>query len=213
MFRRKRIIRNFPLNELRDMTRILFIDDEERDKTIEYLQKERWHARWIEDLESMENTELKDSHIIFVDIMGVGKKLSKEHEGLDLIVSIKKKYPEKKVAVYSSKSTHDIFHPANELVDKRILKRAGDFEVFRLTAEELSRKCFNWDNVIENIYMMISDELPTEMKKEELSKAILKSIDGKMNIDEDKMRKYLRIGRTTYELVMPLLSLYLGQIK
>ncbi|SIR08189.1 hypothetical protein SAMN05920897_1361 [Alkalispirochaeta americana] len=210
MFRKQKFVRNFELESLKEKTRILFIDDEERKKTIDYLDKERWRAQWIDDLDSMEKTALKDSHIIFVDIMGVGKKLEKEYEGLDLIVSIKEKYPEKKVVVYSSKSMHDIFHPANEIVDKRILKRAGDFEVFRSAIEELSKKCFNWDSVIEEIFRLIKDELPSGYRKEDLSKVLLKSINKDKSLNEKKIRTMLTVGKTTYDILMPLLSLYLG---
>lgn len=209
--KKKRIVKNFNLQQLKRITRILFIDDEDRSKTIQYLKSENWNARQIFDLESMENTNLIDSHIIYIDIMGVGKQMGKLNEGLDLIVSIKNKYPEKKVVVYSSKSTHDLFHEANDLVDKRILKRAGDFEVFRTTAEELSKKCFNWDFVIAEIFKKIEGELPENYDKNILENSLLKVIGFNGTIKQEKFQRILRVGKTTYDLVIPILCLYLGK--
>ena len=209
----KRLLKNHDIDHLKKITRILFIDDEDRTRLINYLDREGWQARQVIDLNSMENIDLKDSHIVFTDIMGIGKLLEKENEGLDIVVSIKKKFPEKKVALYSSKSTHDIFHEANDLVDKRIFKRSGDFEQFRLTAEELSKKCFSWDFVIHEIFEKIKGDLPEGYAEGDLSTALTKSVGYRGTANRAKIRKILRIGKTSLDVLMPLLSLYLQYVK
>ncbi len=207
--KKKNLLRNPDVAQLKSMTRILFIDDEDRTRLLNYLEREGWHARQIRDLCRLEDVDLRDSHIVFVDIMGIGKALEKENEGLDVVVSIKRKFPEKKVVLYSSRSTHDIFHEANELADKRIYKRSGDLEQFILTAEELSRRCFSWDHVVHEIFEKIKNQLPEGCKEADLHTALARSIGYRGAVNGVRMQRLLRIGKNAYDVVMPLLSLYL----
>ena len=124
--RMSKLPQDLSLEALQAQTHVLFIDDEDRADVIGYLHGESWRCRQLYDLDSMENPELKDAHIVCIDIRGVGRKLNKEAEGLDLVVSIRNRYPEKKIVLYSSQATHNIFHPANDMIDKRIHKRSGD---------------------------------------------------------------------------------------
>ena len=198
------------LHELKSRTRILFIDDQDRSRLIQYLQGEGWECKQLHDLERLEDFDVRDAQIIFVDILGVGRKLEKPDEGLDVVVSIKKRYPEKKVAVYSSKETHNLFHPANDLVDKRIPKRGGDFEVFQRAIEELSQRCYHWDQVVDEIYRKIQPELPQDYDRDRLKQTLERSVTRKGQIKTGRLQRALRIGKTTYDLVSPLLGLYLG---
>ena len=66
--RKKDLFSDVPLDTLQDLTRILFIDDEDRSDVISYLSREKWHCRQLRDVDSLENAEIKDSHIICIDI-------------------------------------------------------------------------------------------------------------------------------------------------
>jgi DNA-binding NarL/FixJ family response regulator len=142
--------------------------------------------------------------------LGVGQKLEKENQGLDIVVSLKEKYPEKKVAVYSSKETHNMFHPANEIVDKRISKRGGDFEVFRKAIEELSAKCYNWDYVIDEIYKRIRHELPEEIDRERLKKELEKSVTNRKKINRKRIMKILKVSKDNYNFIILAIQLVLS---
>ena len=137
-------IKETTIEDIKAKTRILFIDDQSRNDIVEYLDNEGWSARWISDIKAIDIPDILDSHIICVDIKGVGQKLNKENEGLDIAASIKKRYPQKKVILYSSQASHNIFHEANVLIDRRIHKSSGDYEIFRNEIEDLSKEIFKF---------------------------------------------------------------------
>ena len=107
--------------ELKDKTRVLLIDDEET-SLVESLKAEGWHVKYLPDLDRYNNTDLRDAHIVCIDIKGVGKKLNIKEEGLGLVRNIKEKYPEKRIILCSSISSHDIFDNAIDLVQSYLDK-------------------------------------------------------------------------------------------
>lgn len=97
-FKKKNIFRNLSIEEIKEKTRVLFIDDQNRNDIIEYLSKSDWKCRQLfeRDFDTLDAIDIKDSHIICVDINGVGEKLGKNN-GLDIVKSIKTKTPNKKL--------------------------------------------------------------------------------------------------------------------
>ena len=177
--------KNLSITQIKEKTRILFIDDQSRDDIIDYLKEEGWTAHLLKDTEfkAIDNSEIKDHHIICVDIKGVGIALKKEKEGLDIAVSIKKNYPHKKVILYSSQATHDIFHEANDLIDKRIYKSSGDFEVFKDAIEVLGKEIFNWENMVLFSYNKYKEYFPADVTIEKYKKIIQKLVaTGSINV-------------------------------
>ena len=152
-FKKKNIFRNLSIEEIKEKTRVLFIDDQNRNDIIEYLSKSDWKCRQLfeRDFDTLDAIDIKDSQIICVDINGVGEKLGKNN-GLDIVKSIKTKTPNKKIIIYSSQTTQNIFHEAVDLADKKIFKSAGDFEVFKNAIEELSKTIFSWDEMVLTSY-------------------------------------------------------------
>lgn len=174
-FKKKNIFRNLSIEEIKEKTRVLFIDDQNRNDIIEYLSKSDWKCRQLfeRDFDTLDAIDIKDSQIICVDINGVGEKLGKNN-GLDIVKSIKTKTPNKKIIIYSSQTTQNIFHEAVDLADKKIFKSAGDFEVFKNAIEELSKTIFSWDEMVltsyENVKPYYGDELTLELYKTKLEK-------------------------------------------
>jgi pimeloyl-CoA synthetase len=207
MFNKK--INDTPINEIKEKIRILFIDDQDRKDIIDYLDNEGWKARWITDLKAIDSPDITDTHIICVDIKGVGQKLNKEYEGLDIAASIKKRYPYKKVILYSSQATHDIFHEANSLVDKRIHKSSGDFEVFRNDIEDLSKEVFNWSTLAIKVYTLYRKELPHDLSYEKFE-GNLRKIVKESNISESIVSKYIPIAGTVAQIISLILQAYRG---
>ena len=82
----------------------------------------------MKDIDNLDSDMLMNSHILFVDINGVGIKLDFKDEGLGLANAIKKKYPNKKVVIYSSDEKGNRFHKALRNVDDFLSKNAEPFE-------------------------------------------------------------------------------------
>lgn len=177
--------------ELKDKTRILLIDDEETD-LVESLKSEGWHIKYMADLDKYNNTDLKDAHIVCVDIKGVGKKLNIKEEGLGLVRNIKEKYPEKRIILCSSVSSHDIFDNAIDLVDKKVFKN-GQTHPFDSAIQELALKLFDWDSLMKEIYFKYKSEFGVEISLEEFTTKMKSVIDGN-EIDTDKILKVTLAG-------------------
>src|SRR5690606_20901804 len=163
--------------DLKDKTRILFIDDRETD-LVSALKKEGWRVKYVDDLDSYNNTDLVDSQIICSDIKGVGIKLNVQGEGLGLVKAIKAKYPEKKIILYSSISSHDIFDNAIDLVDKKLFKD-GQVHPFDAAITELSEKLFDWDTVVKDIYFRYRSEFGVELSLTEFNEKMQSTLNGK----------------------------------
>lgn len=191
------------LPELKDKTRILLIDDEETN-LVESLKGEGWHIKYMADLDRYNNTDLKDAHIVCVDIKGVGKKLNIKDEGLGLIRNIKEKYPEKRIILCSSYSSHDIFDNAVDLVDKKVYKD-GQTHPFDSAIEELSYKLFDWDSLIREIYFKYKSEFGVEISIEEFSTKMKKVIDGN-EIDIEKILKITAAGMKVADGIKTILT-------
>ena len=127
-----------PLEVRKSVTRILFIDDDSKFQVVQILKKSGWvYTKTIKDVKSIDCPEVYEANILFVDIQGVGKQLGFADEGLGLADAIKKKYPNKKVIIYSAETKGDRFHKALRNVDSFLPKNADPYE-FQQIIEELS---------------------------------------------------------------------------
>ena len=129
------------------------IDDNEPEEIKGHLEKEGWKVSWIPDLDALSNKTLKACHIVCLDIMGVGKLLRLE-SGMGLVKTIKSKYPEKKIILYSSVSHQDIFDDSVDIVDKRLRKEISPLP-FSAAVEELAIKTLNWKDTAKLAYSKI----------------------------------------------------------
>lgn len=101
------------IDGIRAQTTILFIDDDKEFKIVPILRKAGWKNTSFfpnADVKDINAEKIRNAHIIFVDIKGVGKTMY-EDEGLGLVVDLKKKYPQKKVVIYSAIPEHKLFRP------------------------------------------------------------------------------------------------------
>lgn len=122
----------------KDNIRILFIDDDSRFKVVKILQKSGWvHTTTQKDVSTLNEQSIKDAHILFVDIQGVGAAMGFGDEGLGLASAIKNEYPSKKVVIYSSESNGDRFHKALKTVDNFLSKNADPYE-FQTIVEDFA---------------------------------------------------------------------------
>lgn len=117
-------------------TKILFIDDEIRFKVVKILQKAGWlHTKLIKDAHNLDQLEIKEAKIIFVDIQGVGIDLNFKEEGLGLASALKNKYPDKKIIIYSAEQKGDRFHKALREVDDFLQKDADPYQFQRIVED------------------------------------------------------------------------------
>ncbi len=130
------------IEELKVKTHILFVDDESF-KIVKIIKNtEGWiNTNWVKDVKSLTAPEVRRADIVFVDINGVGGSLFNE-QGLGLAGGIKRKYPEKRVIIYSEESEHNVFSENWKIVDDRLPKNADPIE-FITKIETFAAEIYN----------------------------------------------------------------------
>ncbi|WP_206499936.1 hypothetical protein [Vibrio paracholerae] len=117
------------VTEIKNNTRILFIDDDTRFKVVKILNKSGWvNAKLVKDIDSLDCQDVLASDIIFVDVQGVGVELNFKEEGLGLASALKDKYPQKKIIIYSAEQKGDRFHEALRKVDDFLAKDVDPYQ-------------------------------------------------------------------------------------
>lgn len=185
IFRKKRIeIPQRTIDDLKNITKVLFIDDQSFRIVQDLKEKDGWkNVSRIRDVDSLTQSEVKDAHIIFVDIQGVGKKMGFQDEGMGLIEALRQTYPEKKIIMYSaeSKGKIDALHPSGNLVDYRLRKTAKRYE-FESVIEQFAKESFYLDNCIIHIKETLQRELGVSKSENEIKEIIEKVYSsGKMS--------------------------------
>ncbi|HZV62843.1 MAG TPA: hypothetical protein VFF75_10530 [Methylophilaceae bacterium] len=124
------------LEEAKNSIRILFVDDDIKFKVVKILVKSGWvHTRLIKDVEAIDNPEVTQSDILFIDVQGVGAEMGFSDEGLGLAMAIKDKYPEKYVVIYSAQIEGDRFHAALRKADASLPKNADPYQFQKLVED------------------------------------------------------------------------------
>ena len=117
----------------KDTTRILFIDDDKDFKVVKILKNAGWlHTSLIKDVKDLDQKEVVESDILFVDIQGVGVALGFADEGLGVAEAIKKRNPQKKVVIYSAQAQGERLHSALSMADSLLKKNADPYEFIQL---------------------------------------------------------------------------------
>jgi hypothetical protein len=124
------------LDDFKNETRILFVDDDMRFKVSKILIRSGWvHTKLIKDCETLDEQDVINASILFIDVQGVGLAMGFNDEGLGLALAIKQKYPHKKVVIYSAETQGDRFHKALREADSFLAKNADPYEFQRLVEE------------------------------------------------------------------------------
>lgn len=171
---KKKAIPTPSLPDLKQKTKILFVDDQKFNVVDSLKTKDGWkNIQRVSDVDSMTQTEVMEAHIIFVDVQGVGKKLGFADEGLGLIVALKETYPEKKVVMYSAESQGQVnaFHKAADLVDGRLKKRPSRYE-FDSTIERLAREAFCLNNCVSYLQKILLRDFNVDLTDAEIKKVV-----------------------------------------
>jgi len=163
------------VDEIKGICKIVFIDDKAF-PVMDILKKAGWlNTRRLLDVTSLDQAEVKEAHILFVDIQGVGRKLKFKEEGLGLIVALKEKYPSKKVVAYSSEDHGQVqaFHAGINLADYRLSKNADPYE-FQFLIERLAKEAFSLNECIDRIKQEILKQYGSSYDTTQIVKALEK---------------------------------------
>lgn len=121
------------VRRVKDSTRILFIDDDDKFKVVKILKNSGWtNTEIIKDVTSLDDRQVVEADIYFVDVQGVGVKLGFKDEGLGLAAALKDRYPNKKVVIYSAEPRGERFHKALRKADAALEKNADPYEFQQL---------------------------------------------------------------------------------
>lgn len=167
------------LADIKQICNVLFIDDR-KFEVVEILKKAGWiHTKRLRDLFSLDDKDIVDAHIVFVDIQGVGRALKCTDEGLGLIKAIKQKYPNKKVIVYSAEQQGNRFHAGLSIADARLWKNADPYE-FQVLVERYSKETFSLDECVQRIQKILYQELGYRLEANEVIKGLTKAYKKKV---------------------------------
>jgi hypothetical protein len=168
-------LRERSIDEIKNICKILFIDDK-KFPVIDILKNSGWkNTKREKDIESLDQTEVQEAHIIFLDVQGVGKKLGFKEEGLGLLGALSDKYPNKKYIVYSAEEQGKLqaLHPAFNKADK-ILRKDSDPYSFQSTVEEYAKEAFSLCECIERIKKQILKEFGHSLETEKICRNLEK---------------------------------------
>ncbi len=197
IFRNKQVdIPQRTIEDLKNITKILFIDDQSFNVVQDLKEKDGWkNVCRIRDVDSLSQTEVKEAHIIFVDIQGVGKKMGFQDEGMGLIEALRETYPEKKIIMYSaeSKGKIDALHPSGNLVDYRLRKTAKRYE-FESVIELFAKESFYLDNCILHIKEALQREIGVSKSEAEIKGIIEKIYSSGKSIDAPAIAKAFNLN-------------------
>lgn len=88
----------------KETVRILFVDDQYF-PIVASLEKAGFNVKRKKDIKDVDDSDVKDCHIIFVDYHGVGKNFSEIHQGASLAKAIKDRYGLSKFVVLYTDQT------------------------------------------------------------------------------------------------------------
>jgi hypothetical protein len=197
------------LQEIKRLTKILFIDDV-KFEVVDRIKTNGWTQCTREkDIEDLDHPDIDRTHIFFVDIQGVGKKLNFPDEGLGLARALKQKYPSKAVILYSSEGQRDIFDATLSIVDARIRKNADTYEFLKL-AENFALEAFSLNECLIRIQKIIKEETG-EYLDVNLIKTNLLKVQGKGEIDKDKIVKAFKVTGQAASIIGTILKTIISQ--
>lgn len=140
---RVKIDRTAIIESMKSKTKILFIDDDKKFNVVKLLKDSGWNnTKTVSDIKNLDVPAVKEADVIFVDINGVGKLLGLESQGLDLVLMLKQKYPEKKLIIYSANRNSNSFHSAWDKCDYKLEKNALPYQ-FQNIVEQCSFDKYN----------------------------------------------------------------------
>lgn len=121
---------------------ILFIDDLDM-PVVKNLSTAGYRVKKLRDVKDIDDADVKNSQIIFVDFDGVGKFISPNHQGAGLVKELKTKYGNSKyVVLYTAQPTlpaDTIMKSLFDAADARLRKDADETDFTEQIREALKQ--------------------------------------------------------------------------
>ena len=208
--RKKRFGRQLTLPEMKSLTRVLVVDDR-KIPLVNAIASNGWHVTHLRDIEVIDAAEVVDSHILCIDVLGVGKKLRFPDEGLGLVRALKERFPYKKVLLYSSQPSHNVFDPAIDLADARVSK-TGEVYPFLQAIQRLATDIFQWDACLHHIYETYAVHF-SAVAESDFRKAVESAITSDNGIDQGRLAQKLTTSVQVAGSIASIAGLALSALK
>jgi len=196
------------LEDIKQVTKILFIDDV-KFEVVDKITSNGWRqCSRIKDISDLDHSDIETTHIFFVDIQGVGKKLNFPDEGLGLARALKEKYPSKAVILYSSEGQRDIFDETLSIVDARIRKNADTYEFIKLV-ERFGKQAFSLNECIDRIQKLVKKETGDSIETSVIKNNLLK-VQNKGQIDTDKVLKVFKVTAQSGSIIGTIIRTFIS---
>ncbi len=125
----------FSKNYTKDNVNILFVDDLDM-PVVDSLKKAQYKVKKIKDITNIDDAEVKNAQIIFIDFDGVGKSISPQHQGAGLVKELKTKYgSDKYIVLYTAQSTLPADTTMNSLFNIADARMRKDSDVTDFTEQ------------------------------------------------------------------------------
>lgn len=181
------------LDEIKSICKIVFIDDKSF-PIIDILKTNGWrNITKLKDVEALDQQEIREANILFVDIQGVGKKLKLPDEGLGLIIALKTKYPYKKIIAYSAEDQGHVkaFHEGLDIADSRMSKNSKSYE-FEFKIEKFAKEIFSLEECVNRIKDILIKELGSAPQTQEIITK-LEKLNKKKNVSIENITEVFNL--------------------
>lgn len=120
------------IDRIKNDLKVVFVDDK-RFNVVDLLKKNGWkQVCYKRDITDIDAVDVREAHVLFLDINGVGVAMGFHNQGMGLCGALKRKYGDKKrVALYSGETSGDIFDSDARLADDTLKK---DSDLYQFTA-------------------------------------------------------------------------------
>lgn len=121
-----------PVDQIKNELKVIFVDDK-RFNVVDLLKKNGWkQVSYKRDITDIDAIEVRQAHVFFLDINGVGVAMGFHNQGMGLCGALKRKYGDKKrVVLYSGETPGDIFDSDAKMADDTMKK---DSDLYQFTA-------------------------------------------------------------------------------
>lgn len=128
------------IDRIKNDLKVIFVDDK-KFNVVELLKKSGWNqVLYKKDILDINSPEIREAHVFFLDINGVGKAMGFHNQGMGLCGAIKRKYGEnKRVVLYSGETDGNIFDDDAKMADDT-LKKDSDLYQFTTLMEQYGKE-------------------------------------------------------------------------
>lgn len=124
--------RELSVDQIKNELKVVFVDDK-KFNIVDLLRKSGWKQVCNKkDILDLDAPEIREAHVFFLDINGVGVAMGFRNQGMGLCGAIKRKYGNKKrVVLYSGETDGNIFDSDAKMADDTLVK---DSDLYQFTS-------------------------------------------------------------------------------